>query len=173
MSKRLSKKEKANMSKYQAEIEERIRSIFAEMDELVLKNHGTRLSGASLPITFGFSKRSWASYSCYLRKKGEKYKLENEHFRFSLRHFVSKDEISLADSTFRNIVIHEYAHYMVTHLYPKAAREEAAHGETWEECCYELGITPIVTYINEQLYKEWAHLLRPTSDEPSATIEEQ
>ena len=46
MSKRLSKKEKANMSKYQAEIEERIRSIFAEMDELVLKNHGTRLSGA-------------------------------------------------------------------------------------------------------------------------------
>ena len=132
MSKRLSKKEKANMSKYQAEIEERIRSIFAEMD-----------------------------------------KLENEHFRFSLRHFVRKDEISLADSTFRNIVIHEYAHYMVTHLYPKAAREEAAHGETWEECCYELGITPIVTYINEQLYKEWAHLLRPTSDEPSATIEEQ
>ena len=173
MSKRLSKKEKANMSRYQAEIEERIRGIFAEMDEQVLKNHGTRLSGASLPITFGFSKRSWASYSCHLRKKGEKHMLENERFRFSLRHIARKDEFSLTDSTFRNIVIHEYAHYMVEHLYPKAAREEAAHGETWEECCYELGITPIVTYIDEQLYKEWAHLLLPTSDEPSATIEEQ
>ena len=106
--------------------------------------------------------------------KRHSLKIANKYMiRTDADHFVSKDEISLADSTFRNIVIHEYAHYMVTHLYPKAAREEAAHGETWEECCYELGITPIVTYINEQLYKEWAHLLRPTSDEPSATIEEQ
>ena len=52
----LSEKEQEQMSVHKDVIEQRIRTIFAEMDKLVFQKYNVLLSGCTLPITFGFSK---------------------------------------------------------------------------------------------------------------------
>ena len=157
---RLSKKEKKYMSIHQAEIEEKIRFIFAEMDELVFQRRGIRVAGVALPITFGFSGIFPASYSYHPASKPGK--LGNEHFHFSLRYFAEEGDLSLKYKNFRHIVIHEYAHYMVQHVFPHEACLEKPHGETWRKCCLELGIIPKVVFSDKHRYQDWSQLFLPT-----------
>ena len=162
MSARLSEKEKKHMSENQSEIEEKIRSIFAEMDELVFQSHGIRASGATLPITFGFSRNPLAYYSYHPADKSERKKLGSEHFHFSLRYFSEEGDFSLNNRNFRHVVIHEYGHYMVRHVFPQEACLETAHGETWRKCCRELGIVPKATFSEGQGRHDWAQLFLPS-----------
>ena len=158
MSIKLSEKEKKYMSAHQTEIEEKIRSIFAEMDELVFQSHGIRVSGAALPITFGFSRNPLAYYSYHPARKSGRKNLGNEHFHFSLRYFAEEGDFSLKNRNFRHVVIHEYGHYMVQHVFPQEASLESAHGETWRKCCRELGIVPKATFSDGQRRQDWAQL---------------
>ena len=158
MSARLSEKEKKHMSENQSEIEEKIRSIFAEMDELVFQSHGIRVSGATLPITFGFSRNPLAYYSYHPADKSERKKLGSEHFHFSLRYFAEEGDFSLRNKNFRHVVIHEYGHYMVRHVFPLEACVERPHGETWRRCCRELGIVPKAVFSDNQRPKDWSQL---------------
>lgn len=158
MSARLSENEKNYMSMHQVEIEAKIRSIFAEMDALVFRIHGVHVSGASLPITFGFSRNPLAYYSYHPTNKSGRKNLGSEHFHFSLRYFAEEGDLSLKNRNFRHVVIHEYGHYMVRHVFPREACQEGAHGETWKKCCRELGIVPKSTFSDNQRRQDWSQL---------------
>ena len=158
MAARLSAKDKKYMSVNQTEIKERIRHIFAEMDGIVFKKHGIRVSGADLPITFGFAEGALAYYSYHPEKTFQRKKLGDEHFQFSLRYFAKEGDLALTNSVFRHVVIHEYGHYMVQHVFPQEASLESAHGETWRKCCRELGIVPKATFSDGQRRQDWAQL---------------
>ena len=163
MSKTLSKEEKQWMSAHQAEVEEKIRSIFAEMDELVFQSRGIRLSGADLPITFGYSKGATAYYQYHPTNEAGRKKLGDEHFHFSLRYFAEEGDFSLSSKNFRHQVIHEYGHYMAQHIFPNEVCRERPHGETWQKCCRELGIVPEASFDDRQRTQDWANLFLPSA----------
>ena len=173
MSARLSEIEKKNMSVHQTEIEGKIRSIFAEMDEIVFQTHGVRVSGAALPITFGFARNTLAYYSYHPESKSGRESLGNEHFHFSLRYFAEEGDLSLETRNFRHVVIHEYGHYMVRQVFPQEACLEYPHGKTWRKCCRELGIVPKATFSEDQRHQDWSQLFLLTDgfeQAPPATI---
>lgn len=164
MSEKLSKTEKSRMSLHQAVVEEKIRLVFAEMDKLVSDTYGVQISGSELPITFGFAQGTLAYYSYHPSFGSQRSDLGSEHFHFSLRYFAEEGDLFLDPKNFRHVVIHEYAHYMVRHIFPEAARRELSHGQTWRKCCRKLGIVPKATFSEKQRHYEWVQLFIMTGE---------
>ena len=167
----LSEKEQEQMSVHKDVIEQRIRTIFEEMDKLVFQKYNVLLSGCTLPITFGFSKNPLAyyRYSISIGVKGRK-RPRKEYFHFSLRYFAEEGDLALKGLNFRHIVIHEYAHYMAHHIFPDEVCKEKPHGMTWKKCCRELGIIPAATFNNKQRNYEYVQLFLLTGDYEEAPL---
>ena len=101
--------------------EERIREELRRMDRI------TGLHGAELPITFTRNHRCLGSFY-----------VEERKFAFSLYWF---DDPEWPEAEARDIIRHEYAHYMNLE---RNGRKN--HGPEWEACCLEVGATPCARY---------------------------
>ena len=112
-----------------------IRSLYTELDK---KFH---LSGAKVPITFGFDKDLLGSYT----QAGNG---EQEHFHFSLLFAGSAVEKPLSKEDRLDLYKHEYAHYMRVNM--KIPREyewqPGIHGSAWKYCCSLVGAAPTPYY---------------------------
>jgi len=103
--------------------EERIREELRRLDQK------TGLHGAELPITYNRNHKCLASFYAGERK-----------FAFSLCWFDNPD---WAEEAARDIIRHEYAHYM--NLERNGLKN---HGPEWEACCREVGATPSPHYMS-------------------------
>lgn len=116
-------------------IEANIRALYKELDK---KYH---LSGAQIPITFGFDKDVLGSYT----KEGVG---EEEHFHFSLLFvgYAVKNPLSKEDRL--DLYKHEYAHYMAQNMeIPKEYTwQPGLHGSAWKYCCSLIGAAPTPYY---------------------------
>lgn len=121
-----------------------IRAVYEELDK---KFH---LSGAKIPITFGFEKDVLGSYT----KAGAD---EEEHFHFSLLFvgYAVKHPLSKEDRL--DLYKHEYAHYMHQNMaIPKEYLwQPGLHGSAWKYCCSLVGAAPTPYYkAGEALLKQ-------------------
>ena len=121
-----------------------IRALYGELDK---KFH---LSGAKVPITFGFEKDVLGSYT----KAGAG---EKEHFHFSLLFvgYAVKKPLSKEDRL--DLYKHEYAHYMQQNMeIPKEYLwQPGLHGSAWKYCCSLIGAAPTPYYkAGEALMKQ-------------------
>ncbi len=121
-----------------------IRALYAELDQ---KFH---LSGAKIPITFGFDTDLLGSYT--RDGRGEK-----EHFHFSLLFvgYAVKKPLSKEDRL--DLYKHEYAHYMQHNIeIPKQYQwQPGLHGSAWKYCCSLIGAVPTPYYkAGEALLKQ-------------------
>lgn len=121
-----------------------IRAVYEELDK---KFH---LSGAKVPITFGFEKDVLGSYT----KAGDG---EKEHFHFSLLFvgYAVKKPLSKEDRL--DLYKHEYAHYMQQNMeIPKEYLwQPGLHGSAWKYCCSLIGAAPTPYYkAGEALMKQ-------------------
>lgn len=112
-----------------------IRSLYTELDQRF------HLSGAKIPITFGYDQDLLGSYT--RNGRGEK-----EHFHFSLL-FVGysvKNPLSKEDRI--DLYKHEYAHYMQHQItIPKQYLwQSGTHGSAWKYCCSLIGAAPTPYY---------------------------
>ena len=112
-----------------------IRSLYAELDK---KFH---LSGAQIPITFGYETDSLGSYT--RAGIGEK-----EHFHFSLLFTSYAVEHPLSKEDRLDLYKHEYAHYMQYNMdIPKQYEwQPGIHGSAWKYCCSLVGAAPTPYY---------------------------
>lgn len=120
-----------------------IRALYEKLD----KQFG--LSGAKVPITFGYDEDVLGSYTP--RRRDEK-----EHFHFSLT-FVGygiKNPLSASDRA--DLYKHEYAHYMQYNMdIPKEYDwQPGIHGSAWKYCCSLVGAAPTPYYqVGESMLK--------------------
>ena len=101
------------------------KSIREELARLDVK---TGLKGAKLPISFSNSKKTLGEYSG----------VGDGAFRFSNHYFQDPD---WPEEAARDVIRHEYAHYMDHKLYGGGG-----HGRSWKKCCIEVGALPIRCY---------------------------
>ena len=115
--------------------EANIRALYADLDK---KYH---LSGAKIPITFGFDSDVLGSYT----RAGVG---EEEHFHFSLLFigYAVKNPLSKEDRL--DLYKHEYAHYMAQNMeIPKEYTwQSGLHGSAWKYCCSLIGAAPTPYY---------------------------
>ena len=156
MEKGLSIQEKEKMSFDTAEIELKIRNILVEMDSIILRKKGITLQGGSLPIVFNYRKQHLAAYG--VRQKRQTGEITGETFYFSLRYFSKAGDYKLDDLLFRYVVMHEYGHFMVQHLY---SINEEPHGPVWKKCCREIGIIPRAIFQDSQRGMSYSQLFLP------------
>ena len=112
-----------------------IRALYADLDK---KFH---LSGAKIPISFGFDKERLGSYT-----RGS-YD-EEEHFHFSLYFVGHALEHPLSKEDRLDLYKHEYAHYMqYNYPIPKEYQwQPGIHGSAWKYCCSLIGAAPTPYY---------------------------
>ena len=112
-----------------------IRALYTELDK---KFH---LSGAKLPITFGYDKDVLGSYT-------QKSFDQDEHFHFSLLFAGYAVEKPLSKEDRLDLYKHEYAHYMCAHMdIPKEYTwQPGLHGSAWKYCCSLIGAAPTPYY---------------------------
>ena len=113
------------------------KSIREEIARLDIK---TGLKGAKLPISFSNSKRTVGQYTGY----------GDGAFRFSNHYFQDPDwPVEAA----RDVIRHEYAHYMDHILYGGSG-----HGKSWKRCCVEVGALPVRYYDEKRtMYYQQKH----------------
>lgn len=113
--------------------EERIREELRRMDEI------TGLHGAELPITYNRNHKCLGSFY-----------FEERKFAFSLYWF---DNPNWAEEATRDVIRHEYAHYM--NLERNGLKN---HGPEWEACCREVGATPCPRFMSIDWFFEFHKL---------------
>lgn len=121
-----------------------IHALYAELDK---KYH---LSGAKVPITFGFEPDLLGSYT----RAGNGKK---EHFHFSLLFVGYSVENPLSKEDRIDLYKHEYAHYMQYNMnIPKQYEwQPGIHGSAWKYCCSLIGAAPTPYYkAGEALLKQ-------------------
>lgn len=126
------------MNALQKEIPILTAQIHALYEELDNKYH---LSGAKVPITFGFNRDLLGSYT--QAGNGEK-----EHFHFSLLFVGYSVENPLSKEDRLDLYKHEYAHYMQYNMdIPKQYDwQPGIHGSAWKYCCSLIGAAPTPYY---------------------------
>ena len=112
-----------------------IRAVYAELDKIF------HLTGANVPITFGFDKDLLGSYT----QEGNGKK---EHFHFSLYFVGYSMEHPLTKEDRLDLYKHEYAHYMQYnyHIPKEYEWQPGIHGSAWKYCCSLVGAAPTPYY---------------------------
>ena len=115
--------------------EANIRALYTELDKRF------HLSGAKLPITFGFDTDVLGSYT----RAGAG---EDAHFHFSLLFIGYAVKKPLSKEDRMDLYKHEYAHYMAQNMdIPKEYTwQPGLHGSAWKYCCSLIGAAPTPYY---------------------------
>lgn len=99
------------------------------------------LSGASVPVTFGFETDVLGSYS-------PEQNHQAEHFHFSLLFigYLNTHQVHAEDKA--DLFLHEYAHYMEHHMDipSEYTWQSGKHGSAWKYCCSLVGAAPSAYY---------------------------
>lgn len=121
-----------------------IRDLYEQLD----KKFG--LSGAKVPILFGYDEERLGAYT---RRSAD----EKEHFYFSLLFIGYGVKNPLSKEDRMDLFKHEYAHYMQYHIkIPKEYQwQTGTHGSAWKYCCSLVGAAPTPYYkAGESLMKQ-------------------